>query len=254
MTRQVLLLTIDAPPLPVVVPIVPVITTPAVDGHVAPALAPPTSMVATVVLDAVQLVWLANGVAGSTYVIEAANDLAGVPGAFTRLAVTGNLNYTAALAGPRWLRVLATLNGRVSEPTQAALCAPMFSSEIADELAAQGDALAAEAAERAAGAATLAQQIVDERNARQAAIAAAQLLITQITDDSILSPDEKPALIRELQIILNERPGILIEAAASEATTKAANYDAAVNTLVNYLATLNTPVAWNNTSGNTALT
>lgn len=84
-----------------------------------------------------------------------------------------------------------------------------------------------------------------------------QSLITrldQIQSDSILTPEEKPQVILDYQAIIDERPGILAQADVYGITTEKATYDAAVNALTAYLATLTTPTMWNDVSGYTNLT
>ena len=100
--RTVLLLTIGAGPLPDTTPIVPVDTTPTVDGHAAEPLAPPTSMVTAAAFDSVQVAWLANGVAGSTYVVETATDTAGTPGTYAAFASTPTSASSAIVSGTPW--------------------------------------------------------------------------------------------------------------------------------------------------------
>lgn len=132
-----LLLTIVAEPLPVVTPIIPVTSTPTVDGHVAAPLAPPGSLSATVTVDAVQLVWTTNGVAGSSYVIESAPDNDGTAGAYIEEASTENLQYTLPVSGSRWVRVRARLHGRTSVPTAPVLAGSSVSAEEIELIATQ---------------------------------------------------------------------------------------------------------------------
>lgn len=126
MSDKVLLLTIGAPPLPNITPIVPVATTPTVDGHTAADLAPPTSLQTLVTVDAVQLTWQPSAAGdGVEYFIEAVADVGGSPsGSYAEVAVTGNTTITLPLLTGKWFRVRARLNGRVSAPTAAARCIP----------------------------------------------------------------------------------------------------------------------------------
>ena len=96
--------------------------------------------------------------------------------------------------------------------------------------------------------------VADERAARQASVAAAQGRISDILSDSIISQDEKPQLIRDYKVLIDELPGIQVEALASEATTEMTAYSNALTALTNYLNTLTTPTRWDDTSGNTNLT
>ncbi|HEY0914146.1 MAG TPA: hypothetical protein VGE22_04680, partial [Solimonas sp.] len=136
MARPVLLLTIGAGPLPEVTPIVPVTTTPDVDGHAANALAPATAMTATPTVDGVDIAWTASTQDGCSYIIEAAVDTAGTAGPFAEVGRTTNTTFSYPLQAARWVRVRATLNGRVSDPTGAVLVTPIPSSQIAANAAA----------------------------------------------------------------------------------------------------------------------
>lgn len=131
MNRPVLLLTIGAPPLPVVTPIVPVTTTPNVDGHAANALAPATAMTATPTVDGVDIEWTASVQAGCSYIIEAAVDVSGSPGPYAEAGRTTDTHYSYPLQAAAWVRVRATLNGRVSDATAASLVTPIPSGDIA---------------------------------------------------------------------------------------------------------------------------
>lgn len=136
MARRVLLLTIGAGQLPEVTPIIPVTTTPLVDGHAANALAPATAMTATPTVDGVDIAWTASIQDGCSYIIEAAVDTAGTAGPFAEVGRTTNTLFSYPLQAARWVRVRATLNGRVSDPTGAVLVAPIPSSQIAANAAA----------------------------------------------------------------------------------------------------------------------
>ena len=107
--------------------------------------------------------------------------------------------------------------------------------------------LATEASQRAA-------DIQAERAAREAAVASAQTRIDEILSDGIITPDEKPALKQELQVLLNELPGIRVEALASEVTAELSAYEAALSALVVYLDTLTYPTRWDDPRGNTIIT
>ena len=116
---------------------------------------------------------------------------------------------------------------------------------IASEAATRANDLATEALERA-------QAVAAERAARQAALAAAQGRINDILSDSIISPVEKPQLIIDYQALINELPGIVVEAQASEVDSTP--YQAAIGALIAYMATLTTPVRWDDTSDITYIT
>lgn len=96
--------------------------------------------------------------------------------------------------------------------------------------------------------------------AAQAAAAAAQLdatnalnTLTDIASDNLLTPGEKPAVIRDRDAITAEQAGIDAKATAFAITTEKTAYDAAVTALTAYLATLTTPVLWSTLTGNTAI-
>lgn len=77
--------------------------------------------------------------------------------------------------------------------------------------------------------------------------------ISDLTSDGILTPDEKPRVIQDYAVMLDEQPGITARAQAVDATVELTDYAAAVTALTNYMATLTTPVAWNDLSGDTYL-
>jgi hypothetical protein len=83
--------------------------------------------------------------------------------------------------------------------------------------------------------------------------AAAIARLNDIASDSLLTPDEKPRVIQDRDVIVAEQADIDAKAAAQAITTEKTAYDNAVAALVAYLATLTTPVAWNNLAGNTAI-
>jgi hypothetical protein len=106
-----------------------------------------------------------------------------------------------------------------------------------------GIATAQAAASAAAAAAAAAQGGADTANATLASIAS----------DSLLTPDEKPRVILDRDVIVAEQPGISAQALNYAVTTEKTAYEAAVTALVAYLATLTTPVAWDNLAGNTTI-
>jgi len=96
--------------------------------------------------------------------------------------------------------------------------------------------------------------------AAQAAAAAAQAdadtaltTLTNIASDSLLTPDEKPSIIRDRDAITAEQSGIYAQATAFLITTEKTTYDTAVSALTTYLATLTSPVLWSNLTGNTTI-
>ena len=87
----------------------------------------------------------------------------------------------------------------------------------------------------------------------EADAAAAISGLTAISNDGVLAPSEKPRLIQDVNTILAEQAGIDTQATAYLLTTEQATYDNAITALTNYLATLTSPVKWDNVSGNTNL-
>lgn len=110
------------------------------------------------------------------------------------------------------------------------------SAQVGDEATARTAAIAAEA------------------TARAAAVASAQARISDILSDSLITPNEKPQLIQDYQALMSERAGINTEADASEVVVEKAAYNAALDALANYMATLTTPTRWDDTTGITYIT
>ncbi len=81
--------------------------------------------------------------------------------------------------------------------------------------------------------------------------------ITNIGDDNLLTPGEKPLLIRDRDAItdatVGEQAGIDAKATTFGITTEKTTYDTAATAVTTYLATLTTPVLWSNLSGNTTV-
>ena len=75
----------------------------------------------------------------------------------------------------------------------------------------------------------------------------------RVLSDNTLSIAEKPALILQVATILNEQTAQDIRAAAFGLTTQQVTFDAAVTAMNAHLATLTSPVAWNNLSNTTNL-
>lgn len=130
--RPVLLLTIGAPPLPVVTPIVPVDVTNDVDDHVAPELAAPFGLTAVAMLDGAHLAWSYDGLAEASFVVEVAQDVAGLPSGWAIAGGTANRQYTLGglTEGTVWVRVYATLNGRSSGPAAPVSVTPIPSFKV----------------------------------------------------------------------------------------------------------------------------
>lgn len=125
--RPVLLLTIGAPPLPVVTPISAVEITDNVDPHQAPELAGPESLTVVAGLDSAHLAWAYVGPKAATFVVELAEDALGSPSGWAIAGSTADLQYALSglTNGTVWVRVYATLNGRNSSPTAAQPVTPI---------------------------------------------------------------------------------------------------------------------------------
>lgn len=90
-------------------------------------------------------------------------------------------------------------------------------------------------------------------DAAQADADTALTTLTNIASDSLLTPDEKPSIIRDRDAITAEQSGIDAQATAFSITTEKTTYDTAVSALTTYLATLTSPVLWSNLTGNTTI-
>ena len=77
--------------------------------------------------------------------------------------------------------------------------------------------------------------------------------ISDISSDSLLTPDEKPSIKLDYDSIIAEQSGIDTQATSFGITTEKTTYDVAVTALTSHLATLTTPVLWSNFSGNTTI-
>jgi hypothetical protein len=77
--------------------------------------------------------------------------------------------------------------------------------------------------------------------------------LADIASDSLLTPGEKPVVIKDRDTITNEQAGIDAQATAYSITTTKTTYDNAVTALTTYLATLTTPVLWSTLTGNTTI-
>lgn len=90
------------------------------------------------------------------------------------------------------------------------------------------------------------------KSTADAAASGASVALTKladIADDDVLTQGEKPAVVAEYSAITGEQPGISAQAATFSVSATA--YTSAFNALASYLASLTTPTAWNNYSGNT---
>lgn len=131
---------------------------------------------------------------------------------------TANQNHAYVYDGASWVSVQ---DGEILDIAENAETTAMAAAEAADE--AQIDATAANA------------QIAD------------------MGSDNKLTPVEKKKLILEVEEINEEDTDIIAKADLYGITTKKNSYVAGLNDLNNYLATLTSPVAWDNLSGNTTI-
>lgn len=193
-----------------------------------PSLQPrqPTGLTALPVADAVSLKWAtdAEQPADVEYIVEMATAAIGPFSPFTRTRAK-QYSYPVTDSIVRWFRVRAVNFGVVYSPYSNTVSAAGLSvAEI------QADVAAAQAA-------------ADAANAE----------LADIASDSLLTPDEKPRVIMDRDVIVNEQAGIDAKAVALGVTTEKTAYDNAVASLIAYLATLTTPVLWSNLSGNTTI-
>jgi hypothetical protein len=73
--------------------------------------------------------------------------------------------------------------------------------------------------------------------------------------ESIITPNEKiVTVIPQHAVLTGEQADLDAKATTYGITTEKTNYDNAITALTTFLGTQNTPVAWNNTSGNTNVT
>lgn len=89
--------------------------------------------------------------------------------------------------------------------------------------------------------------------AAQVTADAASLAVADMAADGVLTPVEKPNLILQNTVLTTEQAGIDAQATAYGITTEKTAYDAAVAALAAHMATLTTPVAWNDLAGNTTV-
>jgi hypothetical protein len=75
--------------------------------------------------------------------------------------------------------------------------------------------------------------------------------LLDLNNDDLLTPSKKPIWIFIYSFLTGEQAGLDTEATTYGITTEKTNYDTAISTLTTYLATLTTPVPWNDLTGNT---
>ncbi|MBN8791692.1 MAG: hypothetical protein J0I01_05630 [Stenotrophomonas nitritireducens] len=224
-----------------------------------------SGLTATPVVDGVLLEWAPVPLSGAVYVVGVGGSKDGPFRELAQVDVTRYL-YSNAETEAKWFSVTPSVRGVLGVGATVEAAPKVIASDedlielqlqIEQERVERFQGDAAEASERARQmAAETGQRVADieaERAARQAAVASAQTRINEILSDGIITPDEKPALKQALQVLLNELPGIRVEALASGATAELAAYEAALNALVDYLNTLTFPTRWDDPSGNTII-
>jgi hypothetical protein len=77
--------------------------------------------------------------------------------------------------------------------------------------------------------------------------------INAILDPDTLTPDKKPVWIFMESYLTGEQSDLDAKATSYGITTEKSAYDTAVSALTSYLGGLTSPVAWNDTSGNTSI-
>jgi len=77
--------------------------------------------------------------------------------------------------------------------------------------------------------------------------------LTDIASDSLLTPVEKPAVVRDYSVLITEQGGIDAQATNYAVTTEKSAYDTAVSDLTAYLSGLTSPTNWDNLGGNTTI-
>jgi hypothetical protein len=105
----------------------------------------------------------------------------------------------------------------------------------------------------ATGAATDAASAAAAAAAAEADATSALSQLTHMGDDTKLTPVEKRAAILDYTALTGEHADIDAKATAYAITTEKTNYDNALAALAVYLASLNTPVAWNDRSNFTTM-
>ncbi|BCW88057.1 hypothetical protein sos41_11950 [Alphaproteobacteria bacterium SO-S41] len=87
----------------------------------------------------------------------------------------------------------------------------------------------------------------------QRQLQAAILGVTAAVGDGVLTPSEKVGLVPQLKQLINTQAALDGRATALGITTEKTAFDSAMSTLIAYLATLTTPVAWDSQSDNTTV-
>lgn len=75
--------------------------------------------------------------------------------------------------------------------------------------------------------------------------------LLDLNNDDILTPGKKPLWVFENSYLTSEQAGLDAQATTLGITTQKTAYDAAITAMTAYLATLTTPVPWDDFTGNT---
>ncbi|RPE81849.1 hypothetical protein [Vulcaniibacterium tengchongense] len=121
-----------AAPLPAVTPAADVPATWAAAVYTPPPLPAPANFTAAPITDGVVLTWSAIAANAAAYAIERAPDNAGQPGAWSEIARTSDLRYSASLAGGTvsWWRVRAIVYGRPANYTAPLQATPNYNNKF----------------------------------------------------------------------------------------------------------------------------
>lgn len=99
----------------------------------------------------------------------------------------------------------------------------------------------------------LARQARDQATSAQSDATSALNSLSDISNDSLLTPAEKKLVITDYNAILNAKTGLDNQATAFGIITEKTAYDNAITALTSYLATLTSPTAWNILTGSTTI-
>ena len=169
-------------------------------------------------------------------------------------AVAGLVSYLATLTSPVLWSNLAG-NTTIVGATFRAKFADVYTTRqtLLNRIYASAKSLADSASASAAAAQSTATAAQSAAAAAQTSANNANAALADIASDSLLTPDEKPRVIQDRDVIVAEQAGIDAQATAYGITTEKTAYDNAVSTLVSYLATLTSPVLWSSFAGNTTI-
>jgi hypothetical protein len=167
---------------------------------------------------------------------------------------TEKTTYDTALAA--LITYITALSPNLTSTSSTPIVRTTWNSKWGDHYAARQallNKIDASAKALADAAQTTANTAVTNAATAQATANTANAAIADIASDSLLTPDEKPRIIQDRDVIVAEQAGIDTQATAFSITTEKTAYDTSVSALTTYLATLTTPVLWSNLSGNTTI-